>query len=121
MKGFLHKNLTVWQKSYSLAKDIYFITRNFPKSELYGLTSQMRRAASSIPLNIAEGKGRASKKEFLNFLNIARGSLYELSTCLDLVKDLEMINMDDYKALSNATGETLAQLNGLTKHLKEQI
>jgi four helix bundle protein len=75
-----HHDLQVWMEGMSLAKDVYAATASFPKEEIYGLTSQMRRAAVSLPSNIAEGAARGSKKEFLQFLVIARGSLMELET-----------------------------------------
>ena len=82
------KELIVWQKSILLTKQIYKITQNFPRDELYGLTSQMRRCAVSIPSNIAEGKKRKTKKDFLQFLRIADGSAAELETQLIIAKDI---------------------------------
>jgi four helix bundle protein len=79
-----HRNLDVWKKSMSLAKDIYETTVEFPKTENYGLTSQIRRAATSIPSNIAEGAGRKSPKEFEQFICIAQGSASELDTQIEL-------------------------------------
>ena len=75
-----YEDLTAWQKAMELAVNVYHATRAFPKDELYGLTSQLRRAAVSIPSNIAEGKGRSSDKELLQFLSTARGSVYEVQT-----------------------------------------
>lgn len=82
------KDLIVWQKSMSLVKEVYAITSNFPKSEIYGLTSQMRRAAVSIPSNIAEGKKRKTKNDYVQFLRIANGSTAELETQLLITRDL---------------------------------
>lgn len=79
-----HENLHVWSQSFDLVRDIYQATRNFPPDERYGLTSQIRRAAVSIPSNIAEGAARATNQEFLQFLHIARGSLSELETQIRL-------------------------------------
>ena len=79
-----HRNLDVWKKSMLLAKDIYETTAKFPKTENYGLISQMRRAATSIPSNIAEGAGRKSVKEFSQFIFIAQGSASELDTQIEL-------------------------------------
>jgi four helix bundle protein len=89
-----HKDLQVWQKAMELVKEVYLITRAIPKEELYGLTSQMRRAAVSIPSNVAEGAARASKKEFIQFLYIALGSLSELETQWLLAKEMKMIKKD---------------------------
>jgi four helix bundle protein len=83
-----HRDLVAWQEAMHLAKAIYELTATFPKEELYGLTSQMRRAAVSIPSNIAEGAGRSGNKEFKQFLMIARGSLSELETQLILAQEL---------------------------------
>lgn len=81
------KELTVWQRSMEVVKEIYKVTDQLPQSELYGLTSQMRRAAVSVPTNIAEGKKRRTRKDFLMFLRIADGSAAELETLLIIVKD----------------------------------
>jgi four helix bundle protein len=83
-----HHDLLAWQEGIALVKLVYDATKNFPRSELYGLTSQMRRAAVSVPANIAEGAGRTSQKEFLQYLSIARGSLTELETYVILAKEL---------------------------------
>ena len=83
-----HHELNAWQEAMRLAKDIYELTSTFPKEETYSLTSQMRRAAVSIPSNIAEGAARTSNKEFLHFLSIARGSLSELETQVILSQDV---------------------------------
>jgi len=76
------KDLIVWQKGIELVNEIYKVTKHFPKEELYGLTSQIRRAAISIPANIAEGWGRGTTKNYIQFLEISRGSLYELETLI---------------------------------------
>jgi len=81
-------DLTAWQKARSLAKSIYEVTRMMPREEAYGLTSQVRRAAVSIPSNIAEGYGRGTTKDYLHFLRTARGSAYEVQTQLILIEDL---------------------------------
>lgn len=82
------KQLIVWQRSIELVREVYLITGNFPKEELYGLVSQMRRAAISIPSNIAEGKKRSTRKDFLQFLRIADGSAAELETQTIIAKGL---------------------------------
>src|SRR5688572_10826237 len=84
------RDLLVWQQAMTLAKDCYFLTKGFPKEELYGMTSQMRRAAASVPANIAEGSGRGSRKDYQQFLRIALGSLRELETYLLLCTTVEL-------------------------------
>ena len=90
-----HKDLDVWKKSMNLASQIYNITKSFPKEEIYGLTSQIRRASVSIPANIAEGAARNSKKEFIQFLYISLGSLSELETELLIKKNIGYLNNDN--------------------------
>ena len=90
-----HYHLDAWIVSRELVKTVYVVTQSFPKEELFGLTSQMRRAAISIPSNIAEGAARTSDKEFAQFLNVARGSLSELETQLLIASDLGYIRIDD--------------------------
>jgi four helix bundle protein len=89
-----YTELEVWKKARQLVKEIYTITRTFPAEELYTLTSQMRRAAISIPSNVAEGIGRKTNKETLQFLNISKGSIYELETQLYLSFDLGFISIE---------------------------
>lgn len=87
--------LDVWQKAKLLANTVYTITKSFPKDELFGLTSQLRRASVSVPSIIAEGIGRGHSKETTHFLEIARGSLFEIETHLHISKDQEFINNED--------------------------
>jgi four helix bundle protein len=108
-----YRNLIAWQKAKSLALDVYRCTRRFPKDEIYGLSSQMRRAAVSVPSNIAEGKGRYSQKEFVQFLYHARGSLLELETQLSIARDLEYIDQPLFESLESDTEELGRILNGL--------
>jgi four helix bundle protein len=91
--------LEVWKLSHQLTLDVYQISKNFPSSENYGLTSQVRRSSSSVPTNIIEGQGRQYKKEFIQFLYIAKGSLDEANYQLFLAKDLKYITEDDYTKL----------------------
>ena len=93
------ERLQIWQKGMALAKLVYQLTRQFPKEELYGLTSQMRRSGISIPSNIAEGSQRTSDKEFSNFLLIAKGSLAELKTQILLAQDFQYLNEADATSL----------------------
>ena len=116
-----YRDLLVWQKSMVLVKEIYLETRSFPKKEAYGLTSQMRRAAVSVPCNIAEGQGRASKKEFKQFLALSRGSLLELETQLQIAADLEFLRADQTKPLVGKTEELLRMLNGLIASLVRPV
>src|SRR3989338_1034533 len=95
MKTASFKDLIVWQKSYKLVSEIYKITRNFPKEETYGLSQQIRRAAVSIPSNIAEGYGRQYNKEYKQFLSMAYGSLCELETQYLLALDLSYITKNE--------------------------
>ena len=110
-----HKDLIVWQKSMDLVVEIYVLTREFPKDETYGLVSQMRRSAVSIPSNIAEGSGRNSDKYFRQFLCIAYGSALELETQLILSEKFgygQKINLDKTMTLLS---EVLKMLNKMTK------
>jgi four helix bundle protein len=86
------RDLDVWQRSMDLVIEVYRITRAFPQSELYGLTAQMRRAAASVPANIAEGNGRLFRKEYAHHVSIARGSIAELSTCLEISQRLRYVS-----------------------------
>ncbi len=108
-----YRDLIAWQKAKSLALSVYRCTRLFPKDEIYGLTSQMRRAAVSVPSNIAEGKGRRSQKELLQFLYQARGSLLELETQLSIAYDLEYMDLQVFKTQQSQTEELGRILNGL--------
>ena len=95
MRSTDYKDLIVWQKAIDLATWIYSLTAGFPKEELYGIVSQMRRAAVSIPSNIAEGQSRQHKSEFIQFLSIAKGSLLELETQLIISGRLKYISEND--------------------------
>jgi len=94
-----HRKLDVWKKSMMLAKEIYNVTDKFPKSEIYGLTSQLRRAAVSVPNNLAEGAARRGNREFRQFINIAQGSLSELDTQIDLAYMLGYLETISHKKL----------------------
>lgn len=114
-KGF--RQLTVWQKAYELTLEIYRLAKAFPKQEIYGLTSQLQRAAVSIPANIAEGYERNHRKEYLQFLFIAKGSLGEVETYLLLAKDLGYLFNSDYLAIDEKRKDTSRLLQGLIKSL----
>lgn len=96
-----YEDLEIYKESYVLALDVYKITKNFPKDELYALTSQIRRAATSITLNIVEGYGRLSKDDFKRFLKISLGSTNETKTLLKFSKDLNYINEQEYSNIKN--------------------
>lgn len=113
-----HKELTVWQKSMDLAEVIYKITTQLPKSEIYGLSSQMQRAAVSIPSNIAEGAKRGHKMEYIQFLSIANGSAAELETQLLLAKKLYSDRTIDFGKAMELTDEILKMLFSLINYLK---
>ena len=115
-----YKELIVWQKSIELVKAIYRLTNKFPQSELYGITSQMRRAAVSIPSNIAEGYGRKSIKEYSQWYSIAYGSSLELETQLIISKSLGFGYQKDYELCESLLGEVIKMLHSMihTMHLK---
>jgi four helix bundle protein len=108
-----YRDLLVWQKAKALAVGIYRATELFPKSELFGLTSQMRRAAVSVASNIAEGQGRGSKPDFAHFLCMARGSLLELETQLEIAVELGMGNAAELNRIREECYKTLGLLNRL--------
>ena len=114
----LHRKLDVWQKAMDLVLRVYQMTRGFPKTEEFGLTSQMRRAAVSVPSNVAEGAARKGNKEFLQFLNIAQGSLSELDTQVELAHRLKYIDAPLCDALTNQLTEISRMLYGLAKTLR---
>jgi len=107
------KDLLVWQKAMALARAAYLATGSFPRAEAYGLTSQIRRAAVAIPSNLAEGRGRATRKDFRQFVIVARGSACELETQLLLAADLDLLDREKAEGLLQQTGEVLRMLNGL--------
>lgn len=116
MRNF--KDLKVWSIAHKCALETYRITKGFPKEEMYGLTSQLRRAASSIPTNIAEGSGRRTEKDFARFLTIATGSASEVEYLLILSKDLNYINSETANSLSTKIIETRKMLSGFINKLK---
>ena len=117
MKNF--KKLKVWQKGIELVVDIYKSTNSFPKEEMYGLTSQIKRSAISVPSNIAEGSGRGSDKDFNRFLDIALGSSFELETQLTIAKKLNFISDKDFSEIINSLDEEQRMIAGLQKNLKQ--
>jgi four helix bundle protein len=105
VKEARYKKLVVWQKSDELAYQIYLKTKNFPREEIYGITSQLRRAVLSVPINIVEGYARHSKRELRYFLNIALGSLAEAEYLLDFCKRLNYLTEKSYQKLENLRKE----------------
>jgi four helix bundle protein len=111
------KDLLVWQKAFALTLEVYEATKAFPKEEQYGLVSQLRRAAVSIAANIAEGYERQHRKEYLQFLGIAKGSLGEVETYLLLIKELKYIQETEFISLENRRSEIGRLLRGLIRSL----
>jgi four helix bundle protein len=111
MKG--HRDLIAWQKAMALVTEVYRVTRTFPKDELYGLTSQLRRSAISVPSNLAEGHGRNSRKEFHQFVGQARGSLVEVETQLEIAMNLGYLRKDVAEVLLDKASEVGRVVNGL--------
>ena len=114
-----HKRLLAWQKSMELVVRVYEITRSFPRDEIYGLTSQLRRAAVSVPSNISEGAAGRSTDQFKNFLGIAVGSLNEVSTQLEIANRIGYINAVVHGETQKLLDECLALTYGLKKKLAE--
>jgi four helix bundle protein len=118
MQNQKFRKLDVWIKTMDFIEQVYLKTGRFPKEELYGLTSQIQRAAVSIALNIAEGSGSGSDLEFKRFLNIALRSSYEVICALEVAKRLKYLNEPDFDRLVNQCDEISAMLFGLIKKLK---
>jgi four helix bundle protein len=115
------KNLQVWRKAHGLTLVVYQRTRTFPKDEIYGLTSQIRRAAASIGANIAEGCGRRSDPEMKRFVQIARGSANELEHHLLLARDLQFLTSDEYRELEARILEIQRMLAALSQRLQRPV
>ena len=116
-----YRDLQAWRSAMDLVLDIYRCTRTFPTDETYGLTSQMRRAVVSIPSNIAEGKGRHSQKELIQFLFRARGSLLELETQILIARQLEYLDETRSRQLTAKSQELGRILNGLINRFEEYV
>lgn len=114
-----HKKLEVWKQSVALDAELYKIIDHFPNEEKYVLTDQIKRSSISIPSNIAEGAARNTKKEFINFLHIAQGSLSELDTQLEIALILNYLKYDTYKVLDNSMISIDKMLTGLIKSQKK--
>lgn len=114
-----YRDLEVWQKAMDLVVDCYTITSNFPNKETFGLASQLQRAAISIPSNIAEGRERQHRKEFIQHLSIAYASLAEVETHLQIAERLNYVDLDKVNQLLDKTSEVGKMLNGLRKSLNK--
>ena len=112
-----YKELHVWQRAMELVVSVYKVTVNFPKEEIYGLTSQIRRSAISIPSNIAEGRMRGTRKDFVQFLRIAYASGAELETQIEISKQLPRTNMLDYSKVDSLLNEIMKMLNVMIRKL----
>lgn len=112
-----YRDLVVWQKAMSLVTELYKTTNNFPQNEIYGLTGQIRRCSVSIPSNIAEGYGRNSVTEYIRFLRIAAGSLYELQTQLEISLNLKYLGKIDFEKLFESSREIERMLCSLIRKL----
>ena len=113
-----YRDLLVWQKAMSLVTEVYSISQSFPSSEIYGLTSQLRRCAVSIPSNIAEGYGRHSTADYKRFLHIAVGSLFELQTQMEIAHNLNYTSKDIFEAIFERTKELDRMLLSLINKIK---
>lgn len=116
-----HRDLRVWQQSIDFVSSIYLMTRSLPKEELFGLVSQMRRSAVSVPSNIAEGYARGTDKEKIHFLRISSGSMSELETQLTLCLKLGYISQEEYNTTSEKLISVWKQLNALISVIKKRI
>jgi four helix bundle protein len=116
-----YRDLIVWQRSISLAEQLYAVTATFPKSELYGLVSQIRRNAVSIPSNIAEGNSRRSKTDYARFITIAMGTVFELETQLLIARNVGYMKNDEYEELSGTIDNIEALLAGLRRKLENNL
>lgn len=112
-----YRDLVVWQKAMFLVREVYAVTRSFPKEEQFGLTNQLRRAVVSIPSNIAEGNGRGTTPDYIRFLQIARGSLFETQTQIELSVDLGFLNESSVAPLRSLTNEIERMLNSIISKL----
>jgi four helix bundle protein len=120
MQGRSYRDLELWQKAMDLVVECYGATKKFPEREVYGLISQIQRAAVSIPANVAEGQGRQHRPEFIQHLSIAYGSLAELETHIQIARRLNYLKDDEERRLLQRTGEVGRLLNGLLRFLRRK-
>jgi four helix bundle protein len=116
-----HERLDVWKKAVDAVVEVYRVTESFPKEEKFGLTSQVRRAAVSIPINIAEGAARRSSKEFVYFLSNAQGSTSEVETELLIANRLDFLGDSQFVELSDRYDDIGRMLTGLARHVKKEM
>jgi len=116
-----HKDLTVWKRSMELVLAVYVLTENFPRTEIYGLTSQMRRCAVSIPSNIAEGRSRGTRRDYLQFLRISLGSAAELETQIEISKQLSFGKKLYYNDVERLLLEVTKMLKVMIKNLNPKL
>lgn len=114
-----YQTLDVWKMNIQLVKEVYLVTKNYPKEESFSLTLQTKRAATSIAANIAEGMGRQHKKDTLHFLHIARGSVYELETHLTIALAVEIIEQEKFKGVESMIDEVVKLLCGLINYMNK--
>lgn len=114
-----YKNLDAWKVAMELVTEVYAATKNYPKEEIYALTSQTKRAAVSVPANIAEGVGRQYKKDTLQFFHISRGSLYELETLLIIGRNISILSADDFNKIYLLWQKSIQLLNGLINYYEK--
>jgi four helix bundle protein len=115
-----YRDLVVWQKSMALVVEIYRLTKSFPKEELYGLSSQIRRCVVSIPSNMAEGYGRSSTNEYIRFLRVAISSLYELQTQIEISFNLHYLTKSNFDKIYELSREIERMLSSLLKKLNDK-
>ncbi len=116
-----YKELIVWKKSIELVKEVYIVTEKFPKSEMYGIIIQMRKASVSIPSNIAEGYGRGSKKEYIHACLISYGSALELETQMLIAKELQLTENEYFLKAEQLLDEVLRMLNSMIKKMNNNL
>ena len=115
------RNIKAWQHADDLAVLVYSATESYPKEEMYGITSQLRRAAVSVPANIAEGASREHQKEYLHFLNVARGSAAEIEYLLHLSKRIGYLKDAEYERVESVRAETAKTLHGLISSVRQEV
>ena len=116
-----YRDLVAWQKAMDLVTEVYRVTDSYPRREMYGLTRQVREAAVSVPSNIAEGKGRKTRRDYVQFLYRSRGSLLETLTQLEIGKNLGFLKLEAFEATFERASEVGRVLNGLIRNIEGQI